>query len=326
MAVDTLDPNLLASGKKATPPPLNAPRTRGQKAAKMAAYVGIFLAAFLFFFYLKTPSSLVQGIVLNTLNQGGAMQWQADSVSSRILLLPHINAENLSVSSTRDAFPTFSFDEIRIFPSLFSLVPWTGHMNPAFSFDGTAYKAKFSGKAWPNTPALYLTLENLDLTQLTPLVENGAHMKGVVSDLNADVSLDGNRLSHASGTVALKGKNFVVDPSAFQLPLPLPILDLGALDIQARADKGKVTLEKVSVGSPGRDLEVRASGTIQLSDNIQFSRMDLHLRLKPSPKILAAMPSLKTMLETVAALQGDGFYATRLSGTFAQPGLPQPDR
>jgi type II secretion system protein N len=103
-------------------------------------------------------------------------------------------------------------------------------------------------------------------------------------------------------------------------------LDLGALDLQARADKGKVTLEKVSVGSPGRDLEVRASGVIQLSDNVQFSRMDLRLRLKPSAKILAAMPSLKTMLETVAALQGDGFYSMRLSGTFAQPGLPQPDR
>jgi type II secretion system protein N len=166
----------------------------------------------------------------------------------------------------------------------------------------------------------------MDLTELVPLMEAGYQLKGVVDSLETDVSLPDGRLAQASGSLAVKGKNFVVDPSALHLPLPLPILDLGALDIQARADNGKVILERISLGTPGKDLELRGSGTIQLSDNPQFSRLELRLRLKPSAKILGAMPSLKTMLETIAAPQSDGFYATKISGTLAQMGLPQPDR
>jgi type II secretion system protein N len=324
MAVDTLDPNLLASSKKAkAPPPIPeaAGVTRRRNFLKAVAYTAIFLAAVIFFFYIKTPASIVQGFVLNTLNQGGSLQWQADSISTRMLLLPHLRAENLSVAPTRGNFPPMKFDTMRIYPSFLSLIPWTGKMNPALSFDGTAYKAEFSGKAWPNGSALNLSIENMDFTELVPLLEAGVRLKGVVESLDTELELVGGRLSQANGTITAKGKNFVVDPSAFSLPLPLPILDLGALDLQARADKGRLNIEKFSIGTPGKDLEVRGTGSIQLMDTIQFSRLDLRLRIKPSAKIISAMPALQGMLTTIAAPQSDGFYAMKLSGTFMQMGL-----
>lgn len=329
MAVDTLDPNLLASGKKAkAPPPVPVPASVAlrRNILKALAYVAIFFSALTFFFYLKTPSSIVQGFVLNTLNQGGTMQWQADSIGTRLLLLPHLRAENLSVAPTRGSFPPVLFNEMRIYPSLFSLIPWTGKMNPAFSFSGTAYKAEFSGKAWPNGSALNLNVENMDFSELVPLLEAGVRLKGMVEKLDTELELVGGRLSQANGIISAKGKNFVVDPSAFSLPLPLPILDLGALDIQGRLDKGRLNISKLSLGTAGKDLEVRGTGTIQLMDNIQFSRVDLRLRVKPSAKIIAAMPALQGMLGTIAAPQSDGFYAMKVSGTFSQIGLPQPDR
>jgi type II secretion system protein N len=329
MAVDTLDPNLLASGKKIkAPPPVPVPASvaRRRSALKALAYMAIFLAALLFFFYLKTPSSLVQGFVLNTLNQNGNLQWQADSVSTRMLLLPHLRAEKLSVAPTRGSFPPVLFDTMRIYPSFLSLIPFTGKMNPSFSFDGTAYKAEFSGKAWPNGSALNLSVENMDFSELVPLLEAGVRLKGVVEKLDTELELVGGRLSQANGVISAKGKSFVVDPSAFSLPLPLPILDLGALDLQARLDKGRMNIEKFSIGTPGKDLEVRGTGSIQLMDTVQFSRVDLRLRIKPSAKIIAAMPALQGMLTTIAAPQSDGFYAMKLSGTFTQMGLPQPDR
>jgi type II secretion system protein N len=329
MAVDTLDPNLLSSGKKAkAPPPIPVPPAvaRNRRILKPVAYIAIFFSALIFFFYVKTPASLVQGVVLNTLNQGGSMQWQADSISSRLFLFPHLKAENLTVAPTRGTFPPVLFDEMRIFPSFLSFIPWTGKMNPAFSFDGTAYKAEFAGKAWPNGSALNLTVEKLDFSELVPLIEAGVRLKGVIDSLNTELELAGGRLSQANGTVSAKGKNFVVDPSAFSLPLPLPILDLGALDLRGRLDKGRLNIEKFSVGTPGKDLEVSGSGSIQLMDTIQFSRVDLRLRIKPSAKIMTAMPALQGMLGTIAALQPDGFYAMKVSGTFTQMGLPQPDR
>lgn len=329
MAVDTLDPNLLASGKKSkAPPPVPVPAgvARRRNFFKVLAYVAVFFSALIFFFYLKTPASIVQGFVLNTLNQNGAMQWQADSISTRMFLLPHLRAENLSVAPTRGSFPPVLFNTMRIYPSFLSLIPWTGKMNPAFSFDGSAYKADFSGKAWPNGSALNLSVANMDFSELVPLLEAGVRLKGVMEKLDTELELVGGRLSQANGTISAKGKNFVVDPSAFSLPLPLPILDLGSLDMQGRLDKGRLNIEKFSIGTPGKDLEVRGSGSIQLMDTIQFSRVELRLRIKPSAKIITAMPALQGMLTTIAAPQSDGFYAMKLSGTFTQMGLPQPDR
>ena len=72
MSVDTLDTNLLRTKRvkteSAEPPPPSAPASARRKVVKTIAYTAIFLAALLFFIYLKTPASLLQGVVLNTLN------------------------------------------------------------------------------------------------------------------------------------------------------------------------------------------------------------------------------------------------------------------
>lgn len=331
MLIDTLDQNLVASGRKNAQPPLPeealTPPSRRKKVLKAVSYTAIFFVSLLFFFYLKTPSSLVQGLVLNTLNQSGPYQWQADSVSTRLLLLPHLKAENLNVSPRYGVgMPPVTFKELRLYPSLLSLIPWTGRMNPSVSFDGEAYGAKFSGTAAPQEPSFSLSLTDADFARLIPLKEAGIDIIGVISSLEANLTMPGQRLSQATGTVAAKGKNMVVDPAALRLPLPLPILDLGALDFQARVDQGKLKIERMNVGSPGKDLEIRGTGDIQLADNLNLSRVDLRLRLKPSEKILNAMPSLRGMLGSLAALGADGFYAMKFSGTLGMLGLPQPDR
>jgi type II secretion system protein N len=322
---DALDTNLLASQKKVkTIEPSSAPPQK--KWIKISIYASIFLAAFVFFASLKLPSTFIQGIVLGALNQNNQNQWQADTLGLRLFWLPHIRAENLTmIPSAMSTVPSFSFQKIRIYPSYLSLIPITGSFRPAASFDGEAYGSEFSGWVSPSKPDFELKLENADLSKITPLVEEGIDIKGILN-LTLQLALENQRLSKSQGKFQLSGKNFVVDPAAFGVPMPLPILDLGAIEIEGEVQNGKVRFQKAQIGSSGKDLELKATGEIQLADMMQFSRIDLRLKLKPSAKILTAMPALKTMLGTIAAEQADGFYGMKLSGTLSQMGMPQPDR
>jgi type II secretion system protein N len=321
MAVNTLDTNLLASARKpkqaedALRPP---PPSLGKRILKSLAYAAIFFSALIFFFLLKTPGSLVEGLVLNTLNQNG-MRAQADKVSTHFFLLPHLRAERLTLEPP--GAPPLTFDLLRIYPSPLSLL----RLSPGISFEGEAYGAKLSGSAASNM-ALSLSILGADLAKLTPLAELGGAVKGVVSTLSTDLSVPGGRISRASGKIEAKGTGFVLDPGGFQIPMALPVMDLGILDLQASLDRGKLRIEKLNLGTAGKDLELRLTGEIQLQDNLPMSRGDLRLRIKPSEKILQAMPAIKTMLGTIAAQQPDGFYAMKMAGTLTNMGLPQPDR
>jgi len=320
-AIDTLDTNLLASGKRKAPEEATVPPTKRKRIFKTLAYVAIFLTALVFFFSLKTPKTMVQGLVLNTLNQQRNLVWQADSLEFRVFLKPHLKAENLSVEPRfPGAFPPLAFDELRIFPSFLRLLT----LNPAASFDGTIYGADFDGSFAQRSTALTLDLNNADLTKIPAL--EGKNLQGILTTLQTDITLDGGHLSRLSGTIKGEGRGFVLDPASFGVPIALPILDLGTLKLQATSQNGKVKIESLQLGAPGKDLEVRITGDVTLADVMQLSRIDLRLKLKPSEKILRAMPAIETTLKNMGALQADGFYAMKMVGQLNGVILPTPDR
>lgn len=322
MTIDTLDTNLLASGKKQKSPdePATLPSKR-KKIIKILAYSGVFLSALIFFFYLKTPKTLVQGLVLNTLNQQRNLLWQADSLEFRLFLLPHLKAEKLSVEPRfPGAFPPITFDELRLYPSFFS----TLFLNPSISFDGKTYGADFDGSFSQKNTAIDLTIKNADLTKITLL--SGVDVKGVVTNLATDVTMEGNRLSRLSGTIEGEGKGFILDPASLGVPIALPILDLGPLKLKASSQNGKLKIESLQLGAAGKDLEIRITGDVTLADVLQMSRIDLRLKLKPSEKILQAMPAIRTTLGNMGALQADGFYAMKMVGQLSGVILPTPDK
>lgn len=321
MTTDTLDTNLLASSRQQKAEPTQpTPIHRGKKAIKALSYVGIFLAAFFFFCYLKLPNSLVQSLVLSAVNQpGSGLQWQADSLSLGFFLSPHLTAKGLSTNGNFQ-IPPLKIDSLVVGPSLLSLP------SLAFSFSGEAYQSKFSGSAAPKAQSFNVNWQDVNLEKLTPLRDQGIELQGIITSALVNMALTNGRLSQSDGEIKVTGKNFVIDPAALHIPMPLPIMDVGQVDIQGRLTRGKLSLTRAQLGSPGKDLQLLATGEIQLNDNINFSRADLRLKLKPSEKILGAMPALKQMLSTLAYLQPDGFYAMKTSGTFMQMNLPTPDK
>lgn len=330
MAVDTLDTNLLASrGKKTEEAPAEpvVPLSRGKKIAKLAAYVLIFFVALVFFMILKIPDSTVTNLTLGQLNTNTPYNWRADKISFRFFLLPHLLLEKLELEPKfQPEASSISVTKASIYPSLLSLIPSGGAPSFRGSFEAEAYSGNFSGNfTLGNNVALAADVTNLDLAKLTPLAESGVDLKGMVSSLVTDLTLEGQRLSRSDGTVRASAKNLVLDPASLQLPVAMPILDLGPAEIQGRILRGKLKIEKFQLGGPTKDLELRIEGDIQLSEPLLFSRADLKLRLKPSDKLLRALPSLQGMLTSLAAKRADGFYGMKVGGTLSALGIPQPD-
>ncbi|RZA06716.1 MAG: type II secretion system protein GspN [Proteobacteria bacterium] len=299
-----------------------------RRALKVIAYVAIFLAALILFVVLKLPDALISNSVLNSLNNNTPYRWQADKISAHFFLFPHLNTEKLTMEGKGfSTLPPITFDTLTLYPSLLSFLPLTGSMNPKVSFDGTAYGANLKGSSRSRRDmALTLNADNVNLAKLTPLSQAGIDLQGIFTKVAADLELPDNDLSKADGTVEFSGKNFVMDPAALQIPMALPVMDLGTVEVRGKATNGKLKIDHFQVGAPGKDLEIRITGEITLQKNPMFSPANLRVVLKPSAKVLSAVPSIEGLLGTLATKQADGYYAMRFTGTLGNLGLPRPDK
>jgi type II secretion system protein N len=291
MAANSLDPSLLASAKKPKPkakgpadgggaPVVVDPRAK--RILKIAAYIAIFCSSLVFFTILKIPDSVVANVALNALNTQTPYRWQAEKIGLAFFLTPHIYFEKLNLEPQAPDGLAFALTELRIYPNPFSLLPIGGPPALGGSFKADAYSARFTGSFTAGASiSLKLETENTDLAKLTPLSEAGLNIKGIAKSLYLKLTMPNQRLSGSDGQVQLSGKNLVFDPGPLALPMALPILNLGDVEIRGTISHGQLKIEKFQVGGAKGDLEVQASGTITLSDMLALTRLDIHLRVKP---------------------------------------------
>jgi type II secretion system protein N len=326
----SLDTSLLSTGRqgKNKQQPANTDSTdpKAKRALKIAAYAAIFFSSLAFFTILKIPDSLVANVALNNLNSQTPYQWQAERIGLAFFLTPHVYFEKLNLEPTQPGGVPLALNELRFYPNPFSLLPIGGPPALGGSFKADAYSSYFWGSFSSGTNLnLRLETEDCDLAKLTPLSETGLSLKGIASSVYVKLSLPNQRLSLADGEIDLKGKNLVFDPGPLSLPITLPILKLGDLEIKGSINHGAFKIEKLQLGGAKGDLELQANGTITLADNSTLTRVDLHLRVKPSPNLEKAVPTLPGLLDALGTKKPDGFYAFKMSGMVSQMGPPQKD-
>lgn len=331
MATDALDPNLLRSSKSgakaATPSEVPAHNpSRRKEILKMLAYAGFFLWALVFFTMLKVPDSVVTNFLLNTLNQNTPYQWQAERISLGFFPLPHLRLDKLNLEPKFGVGVPIALDEVKIYPNPFSLIPIGGSAAFGGSFRAEAYKAVVKGSFSSGANlSLRIDTDSVDLSKVTPIARSGVDLKGSIANLHFQITLPSQRLANADGELDLKGKNMVFDPGSLSLPMTLPILNLGDVAVQAQIQRGQVKIEKFKIGAAGKDLDVLVNGTVNLADVTPNTRYDLHVQLKPSAAIKAAVPGIESMLGNFATLKPDGYYAMRIQGTLSAPAFPAKD-
>jgi type II secretion system protein N len=328
MATDALDPNLLRSARGGAKAPIaeTVPvADRKKRILKMIAYAAFFLVSVVAFTMLKVPDSVVTNFLLNTLNQNTPYNWQAERISLGFFPLPHLTLEKLNLEPKYGG-TAIALDEVRIYPNPFSMIPIGGSPSIGGSFRAEAYKAVVKGSfSSGSNLSLKIDTDSVDLGKITPLARSGIDLKGKIASLHFQITLPSQRVANADGEADLKGKDMVLDPSSFSLPMALPILNLGEIDVQAQIQRGVVKIEKFKVGAAGKDLDLQVTGTVTLADIAQNTRYDLHILLKPSATMKVAVPTIDSMLMSWATLRSDGYYAMRLQGSANAPAFPTKD-
>jgi type II secretion system protein N len=129
----------------------------------------------------------------------------------------------------------------------------------------------------PRSGAVNLSfdLSGLSLVRIDPLRQLGASLSGAVAAAGS-AELRNPSISASTGHFTLDCKEVAV-----QIVNGLPPVRLGAVTGKLAFDSGKVSLDRVDAN--GADLTLKATGTIQLAQDLPDSAVELRVSLKPTP-------------------------------------------
>lgn len=327
-SVDSLDPSLLASGKRGPNAPKGDEPVKVKRPIrailKLIAYILIFLFSLLFFIVLKLPSSIVSNFILGKINETSPISVEAKNIGISFWGIPHLSVEGLTVLTNPSPF---TLNKVEIYPGYLHLLTM---LRTPGSIYGSAVVEAFDTKisssvSLSDSLGFLLSTEKLSLAKVPFLLESNLGLSGMLEAGNLDVNLENKKLSRADGTFNFTAKGLRFDPASVQSYMPLPILDLGSASIQGKVQKGVLRFDKFQIGNSLKDIEAIIDGEIRLNDNWEYSNYTLKIRFKIADKILKAVPSLSGLLPVFAAKKADGYYATKASGTFNAPNPATPD-
>jgi len=326
----------------------------------IARYVGyplLYLASLAFFFYLTFPMGALRGRILAeferqqrygrpgnepvmTLEIGDLdTYWLSGIELEHVKLTVPPRAEkpkagmgglNLGSKDAEPPAPSVIAIErfharVRILPLLLGRVMVDFHLD---AFGGTIH-----GSAPYASPGkVEVEIENVHLEQVEPLkamVQN----QPLFGVLHGTIMLqpEEGKFAKASGKVDLQIDDVsMFDGKSKLMGLALPTAQIGRVALAAKADKGQLEIEELSV--QGKDLELSGEGKIRLNESYKRSTADLFLKFKftdayrdkddatrsllgkPGSKIKAAIEELDPQRTFVRAKTEDDFYRFHLVG------------
>jgi type II secretion system protein N len=212
--------------------------------------------------------------------------------------------------------PEFRLEAVTLRPDLVALIL----RRSSFSFATSAYGGSAKGHAAFSSDArtsgqlqsLKVDATEIDLHSL-PLREAwGVELVGRLGTRTNLASL--LPAEAATGQVAISVKGLALVGASVQ-GLTRPRTALGDLDGSVTIDKGIARIERAQ--TRGGDLDVDLDGTIRLRPLLSLSQADLHLKLRPSERWLAANPALRGLLGLLQR-QPDGSYLVQLNGPLSR--------
>lgn len=257
--------------------------------------------------------------------EAGARGWQIDVQDVGPAGLMGVRMDEVSLTDAAGLkIPVTRLDaSIRLLPLL------VGKRVLAFeaeAFDGTiGGRADLSGAE----RRLLLDLEGVNLKSILPLRKaTGVDFTGLVSG-KVDLLVPGAERNKASGTIdvsieqaGVAGGSAVIPP--FSQPMTVPPVSLGTLTLSAKADKGRLVVDKLEFR--GGDADVTGEGvSVTLAQRMEFAPVVGRLRFKLSESLWkkpAAAP-MRPMVEAALmnARAPDGSYTYQVFGNLSAPQL-----
>ncbi len=169
--------------------------------------------------------------------------------------------------------------------------------NHNIDFHAEAFGGKLDGvvKDGSKGQSFELTLDAIDLGQLTPLTDVlEAPMEGMLGG-SIKVELPDDKMSKANGSVSLEASDVAIGDGKAQLmgKLAVPRISLGTFSLTGEIKEGSLKISKL--GASGKDVDLLADGRINLRDQIADSFSDLNVRFRVSDTYRGKSDSTKAI-------------------------------
>jgi len=197
-----------------------------------------------------------------------------------------IKMTGVSLDSVIDGQAVFQSDQIRITPSLLSMLIGS----PGVKVHADAYGGKLELRARRSGDATSLSFSGSDLH-----LERYTAMRALGLNLGGTFSGDGDLLVSQQGVATDHGEiNLTAADALFRLFPGSPPIKIGDLIATIKLDKGKLTLEKME--SHGGDLTISGRGVIELEPNLPDSVVAIKFKLETTAVARAQLGILLNFL------------------------------
>jgi type II secretion system protein N len=208
--------------------------------------------------------------------------------------------------------------------------------NHNVSFHAEAFGGKISGtwKEQGKDQSLDLSLEGLDLGQVTPLTQFlEVPLEG---SLGGTITFDlpDGKISKSNGSVAIEADDVAVGDGKAKLmgKLAVPRLNVGTFNMDAEVKEGTMKISKL--GASGKDVDFLADGRIPLRDQMMDSSVDVNLRFRVSDNYRGKNDATKGLFgapgsnvpgaldldpKVKQSKRADGFYTWHARGQLGKP-------
>ncbi|HEY8211783.1 MAG TPA: type II secretion system protein GspN [Myxococcaceae bacterium] len=303
-----------------------------------AGYAAFAAAAFVFWLYVTFPYQAVRDrltaeAAANGLNVSiGSLGPGLFGVTARdVQLKPAVSTAPVAdaAAGSPNAAPPFQLT----IPSVSA--------RPALFPPGLAVRAKALGGTVSGSVGLLgdlrvsASLDGLDASDPMLKASTGVDAAGKVegdasfsiprAEGPAAAATGGFDIAHASGSISVTGAKLQVKGGTMQVPLygqmtplDLPRVSLGDLEGRIRFDKGAGKIEKMSLKS--EDLQAQLDGTVTLGRRIDFTELNLKLRIKTEPELNKRLGLVASALSVLPPDQADPtFRAGNITGYLGNP-------
>ncbi len=289
----------------------------------IAGYVAFSLAVFILLLYLTFPYAAVEKrLSEEASNQGLSLRFVG--LGAGVL---GISASAVQISKKVEAGEDVPSDPIVV--SSLAIRPSLSPLGLAYS--GRVFGGKLRGSmGWVGDVSVRLDLDGLNAADESLKALSGLDLTGRARGrLSLDIPRTASTpaakmrepdLSQAKGTLSVNLDQFMVNGGTLKVrmdgemtPLDLPRISVGDAEAKINFQRGLGTIEQLQVR--GTDVDLIADGTVKLSKRLEYSELNLNVKMKLDPGFINRLGIVATGVSTLPEdPQNPGFRLARVNG------------
>jgi len=268
------------------------------------AYLGAGLATFILGLILFFPATPLKLRLQTELARKAAAQITIDDLAIRPLF--SLVGSGIAIRMNDPAIPELQFDSLTLTPHLATL---TGR--PGVDFDARTAEGRIEGSI-SRDGAFQLGVDQYRFeAPLRGLAD--VRLTGTISGARVDAHLDPEAGKPAH--IELQAAGLVLSGTG-SLGLAVDRINLGQLSLVADGEGRTLTITQATCS--GGDILAEASGSVVVGRNVQTTRLNIALRIRPAASL---DPSVASLFELLGAPDTDGSHKLNIRGTLARPTL-----